>query len=375
MKALIDMRCWRCAVAAVALVLLTTAGMQALAADDTLATRFNLPVAESPVRDHPRWRSPQRIIIPSVGEDILSNLQAAAPGVELIAVGSREEALARVADADGLIGFCDEALLRAGTRLRWVQLLTAGVEQCVDLDAIQAGDVLLTNMQGVTGAVIAEHVLAMMLSLNRGLHQFMVAQQRGHWARGDAVVEQMTVLQGKTLLVVGLGGIGTEVAERAHALGMRVVATRGSRREGPDFVSYVGLSDEVLDLAREADVVVNATPLTDATRGLFDAAFFEAMPSHALFINVGRGGSVVTDDLVVALGEGHIAGAGLDVHDPTPLPSDHPLWRLPNVVITPHVAARTDIGREERWLVTMENLRRYVQGERMLAVVDPERQY
>ncbi len=363
------------AASVMALLLSMNAGTPASAADDDLAARFGLPVAQTPVRDHSRWRPPQRIVMPAVGEGVLAGLQKAAPGVELIAVNSREEALASVADADGLIGFCDEELLARGSELRWVQLLTAGVEQCVALEPVQTEQVLLTNMQGVTGPIIAEHVLAMMLSLNRGLHRFMVAQRQGHWARSDAVVQEMTVLHGKTLLVVGLGGIGTEVARRAHALGMRVVATRGSRREGPEFVSYVGLADEVLALAREADVVVNATPLTDATRGLFDAAFFEAMPEHALFINVGRGGSVVTDELVVALREGKIGGAGLDVHDPTPLPQDHPLWQLPNVVITPHVASRSDIGREAGWLVLTENLRRYVAGEPLLALVDPQRQY
>lgn len=363
------------AVLVLALVLSTTAVTLAATADGEVTEQFGLSVAPVPVRDHPRWRPPQRIVVPTVSEDILEALRRAAPGVELITVSSAEEALARVADADGLIGFCDEALLARGSELRWVQLLTAGVEQCVDLDAVQTQRLLLTNTQGVTGPIIAEHVLAMMLSLNRGLGRFMIAQQQGHWARSDAVVEEMTVLHGKTLLVVGLGGIGTEVAQRAHALGMRVIATRGSRREGPAFVSYVGLADEVFELAREADVVVNATPLTDATRGLFDAAFFRAMPAHAFFINVGRGGSVVTDELVAALREGHIAGAGLDVHDPTPLPPEHPLWRFPNVVITPHVASRSDIGREARWLVVAENLRRYVAGEALLAVVDPQRQY
>jgi phosphoglycerate dehydrogenase-like enzyme len=177
------------------------------------------------------------------------------------------------------------------------------------------------------------------------------------------------------MLVVGLGGIGTEVARRASALGMTVTATRASSRKGPDFVSYVGLSDELLELAAKADVVVNSLPLTPQTTGLFDAGFFAAMKPTAYFINVGRGKSVVTDDLLLALKEGHIAGAGLDVTEPEPLPSDHPLWMQPNVIITPHISAGSDLRIERLWIVMRENLRRYVAGEPMLSVVDVDRGY
>jgi len=174
---------------------------------------------------------------------------------------------------------------------------------------------------------------------------------------------------------VGLGGIGTEVARRAHALGMRVVATRRSSRSGPDFVDYVGLSDELGDLVAEADVVVTALPLTPETTRMFDAEFFAAMKPTAYFINVGRGKSVVTDDLMAALESGELAGAGLDVTDPEPLPTDHPLWRLPNVIITPHVAASSVQAVERLQAVVRENLRRYVAGEPMLSVVDVGRGY
>src|SRR5690606_35999863 len=137
-------------------------------------------------------------------------------------------------------------------------------------------------------------------------------------------------------------GIGTEVAKRAHGLGMRVLATRNSRREGPDYVEYVGLADEYRTLAERADVVVNATPLTPETRGMFDARFFAAMRDDALFINVGRGESVVTADLTAALQAGTIGGAGLDVTDPEPLPPGHPLWSMQSVIITPHIATSSD---------------------------------
>jgi phosphoglycerate dehydrogenase-like enzyme len=185
----------------------------------------------------------------------------------------------------------------------------------------------------------------------------------------------MQVIAGKTALVVGLGGIGTEFARRAHALGMKVTATRNSGRGGPEFVSYVGRPDELLTLAKDADVIFNAVPLTPATTDLFDARFFAVLKPTAYVLNVGRGKSIVTSALIEALASGKLAGAGLDVTEPEPLPPDHPLWKAPNVIITPHVSARSDVPSEKAWAVVYENIRRYAAGERLLSVVDPARGY
>jgi phosphoglycerate dehydrogenase-like enzyme len=182
-------------------------------------------------------------------------------------------------------------------------------------------------------------------------------------------------LDGKTVLIVALGGIGTEVARRAHALGMHVTATRASGRSGPDFVSYVGLPDELPKLAADADFIVNCAPLTPQTTGIFNREFFERLKPGAYFISVGRGKSTVTADLIAALSSGRLAGAGLDVVDPEPLPADSPLWHLPNVIITPHVSADTPVSAEQRKFVLVENLRRYSAGEPMISVVDVERGY
>jgi phosphoglycerate dehydrogenase-like enzyme len=233
--------------------------------------------------------------------------------------------------------------------------------------------VLLTNTKQLMGPPIAEHVIALTLAFARGLHRYGAAQQRAEW--NDALYDGMWELEGKTMLVVGLGGIGTEVASRAHALGMRVTATRGSSREGPAFVDYVGLADELDKLAAEADVVVNCTPLTPATTGIFDRDFFRGMKKSAYFINIGRGRSVVTADMIAALEAGELAGAGLDVVDPEPLPPDSPLWKMDNVIITPHVAAGSELLTGRIWILVRENLRRYVAGERLLNVVDLAKGY
>jgi phosphoglycerate dehydrogenase-like enzyme len=336
--------------------------------------RLGLRESEKPVREAPGWKRPSRIVVRGDAERARW-LQPAAPGVELVPASSTEEAIAVAAGADGVVGFCAPELLEAGTGIRWLQLPYAGAEYCLAIPAIRERGILVTNAQRIYGPEIAEHVMAMILSFTRGLYRYIPQQARSTWERGLVAEENLWELEGKTLLVVGLGGIGTEVARLGHGIGMNVIATRNSSRRGPDFVSYVGLADELPQLVVRADVVVNAAPLTPATNDLFDAEFFAAMKTTAYFINVGRGGSVVTDDLVSALQSGDLAGAGLDVTDPEPLPDGHPLWKLPNVIITPHVAAGSDLRSERLWIVMRENLRRYVAGEPMLSVVDTTKGY
>jgi phosphoglycerate dehydrogenase-like enzyme len=328
------------------------------------------------VRDLPGWRKPAKVVAWLDSPERLAALQAVAPGVEIVAVASVEEATREVVGAQALLGFCDQEILAQGAELHWVQVYWSGVEDCVVNPGMLQGNKVLTNGQAIASPALAEHAIALMMALVRGLDAYHANQLAGAW-QPDIGLERSDFmeLEGRTVLVVGLGGIGTQTAKRAHGLGMRVIATRGSRREGPDYVDYVGLADETLELARQADVVINTTPLTDATRGLFDAAFFKAMKPNAYFISVGRGASTVTDDLVAALKAGEIAGAGLDVTDPEPLPQGHPLWTTPRVLISPHTAGSSDRSRERLHLLVRENLRRYVAGEPLLSVVDIERGY
>jgi len=336
-----------------------------------------LGLLESPtaLRDQPGWRKPRVIIVRDPAPRDIEWLRAVAPDVEFIAARDNAAAAAAAARADAVVGFCSTELLAKGTQIRWIQLMSAGVERCVAIPAVAERGILLTNMQRVAGPVMAEHVMAMTLALARGLPTYLRQQDRGLWDSQTVGDAGTVALQGKTMLIAGLGGIGTEVARRAHGFDMRIVATRASNRAAPDFVSHVGPPSELLNLVRDADVIVNTLPLTSETTGLFDARMFAAMKSRALFINVGRGGTVVTGELVKALTEKRLGGAGLDVTDPEPLPPDHPLWRAPNVIITPHVSSDSDIGSERHWQIARENLRRYVAGDRMLSVVDVKRGY
>jgi len=350
----------------------STAGAPAVA---PLIERLGLEESAAPVRERAGWQRPKKVMVLNLAPQLLPALQAAAPGVELLPVSNAAEAVALAKEADAVLGLCTPELLAAGPNIRWIQSYSAGVERCVAIPALRERDILLTNMQRVAGPVMAEHVMALMLAYARGLHFYIPERMAGRWTRELPPPGRMLSLEGKTVLVVGLGGIGVEVAKRAHALGMRVVATRASGREGPPFVSYVGLPDELLKLAAEADFVVNTAPLTPATTGMFDAKFFAAVKPGAFFVNVGRGGSVVQKELVAALESGRLGGAGLDVTDPEPLPADSPLWKMQNVILTPHVSAQSDLGDEVRFAIGVENLRRYVAGEKMLSVVDVAKGY
>jgi phosphoglycerate dehydrogenase-like enzyme len=338
-----------------------------------LIKSLQIRVADQPVRLRPGWRPPRVILISSEVAGHSAELRRAAPGVRFVDVGANTSGR-DVTEADAAVGICTPEILERAKHLQWIQSLWAGVERCIGEKVVRDRQLLVTNMQRVAGPSMAEHVMALMLVLSRQLNYFHDAQQHARWA-DTPDMPPLADLSGKTLLVVGLGGIGTEVAQRAHAFGMRVIATRASGRSGPDYVSYVGLPDELLQLAIGADFIVNCAPLTSQTTGIFNQQFFATMKSTAYFLSVGRGQSTVTADLIEALTTHRIAGAGLDVTDPEPLPVSSSLWLLPNVVITPHISAVTPLSEEIRWTLLADNVRRYVAGEPMLSVVDLSRGY
>jgi phosphoglycerate dehydrogenase-like enzyme len=340
-----------------------------------LVAELDLRESTIAARDRPGWTAPRKVVLMDADPARVAWMQEAAPGVTLVGTADRAAAVREAADADAVIGECVPEVIEAGARIRWVQRMYAGVERCVAIPAFEERGILLTNMQKVAGSVMAEHVLAFMFGLARGFAAYVPAQANGEWADEAVPESRLWEVKGRTLLVAGLGGIGTEVAKRAHALGMTVIATRNSGTDGPDYVAEVGLPDKLLPFAARADVIVSTLPLTPETRGLMNKAFFDAAKRGALFINVGRGGTVVTADLVAALKDGRLGGAGLDVTDPEPLPADHPLWHAPNVIITPHVAAALEGNEGPRWILARENLRRYVAGDKLLSEVDIRKGY
>lgn len=343
--------------------------LQASDADAEIAD-LQLVAGSAPVRERRDWAAPRVVVVMNATPRRIAWLQSAAPGVELRGAITEDQALALLADADAHLGWCTPRMLDAAPRLRWLQSAIAGVDHFAALPALASRGILVTNLRGVSAPVVAEHAIAMLLCLVRGLHSHARAQRDADAERGG-----LASLRGMPLLVTGLGGVGGRVARTAHALGMRVAGIRNAAGAPPEGVERASQLDALAAEAARARAVVNTLPLTAATRGIFDARFFAALPAGAFFVNVGRGQSVVTDALVAALRSGHLAGAALDVTDPEPLPRRHPLRALPNVLLTPHTAGTADSTQRLEWLVMRENLRRYAAGDPMLCVVDLARGY
>jgi phosphoglycerate dehydrogenase-like enzyme len=307
----------------------------------------------------------------SISPAARAELAKIAPNVRIVTGLDRESALARAEEAHGIDArFASPEFLAKASNLAWVQVMSAGIDRYLGIEPLMNNDAItLTNFRGAHGPSIADHAMAMLLSLTRNLQYNAKNQEDGRWGRGGADTPSVA-LEGKTMLVVGIGGIGTEIAQRAHGFGMRVIGTRRSDRPSPDFIERVGLPQDLLSMLPEADVVALAVPLTPETLLLMNAEAFAAMKPGSYLINIARGKIVDTDAMVAALKRGKLAGACLDVTEPEPLPSGHPLWDMPNVVITPHIAGRSGVTEERSAALLLENLRRFGAGEPLLNVVD-----
>lgn len=308
------------------------------------------------------------VVFPAMDDAWVRRVAEAAPTLTIVQCGSEAQATAALADAEAFYGKITPALLTAATRLRWIQAPVAGLERYM-FPELAAHPAVLTNMRGVYGDMVPEHAFALVLALARGMHRYAWMQRERMWLK-----QEIVILAGKTMGVVGLGSIGAGVADRAVAFGMRVVAVdpKAERHAG---VERVLRPDRLHELLAESDVVVIAAPHTPETEKMFRRRELQAMKRSAFLVNVGRGVIVDLADLTDALAAGEIAGAGLDVFEVEPLPTDHALWGMDNVVITPHAATETP-ELADRWLgVLADNAARFTRGEPLHNVVDKPRWY
>ncbi|MDA1257994.1 MAG: D-2-hydroxyacid dehydrogenase [Chloroflexi bacterium] len=286
-------------------------------------------------------------------------------GIDHFQVYTRDELAARMPEMDVLVvsGLWHDALLDNAPNLRWVQSVGTGFDQ-FPLDRLRERGIHLTRAFGVMREAVAEQAIACMLSLARHLH-FMRDYQRHHAWRSyiSDIGNREAELAGKTCGIVGLGLIGSRVAELAKAFNMRVIATKGdpSTYDGP--ADQVTGADGLDDLLRESDYVVLTCPLTDQTRGLINERTLGLMKRSAFLVNVARGGCVVDEDLVPALRSCEIAGAALDHFHEEPLGPDSPYWELDNVIVTPHNASETRMYEENLMDILVENLGRLGRGQ------------
>jgi phosphoglycerate dehydrogenase-like enzyme len=279
-----------------------------------------------------------------------------------------------IADAEVVLGLIDAATLRQAKNLQWVQTFAAGVEN-LPKELIEHR-LVLTNMQRVYAPVIAESAIGLLLSLTRGLAQVSIpayGQRKWTQVRSDVALDD---LYGKTIGIVGMGGIGSETARRLHyGFNMRVLGTDAKPLPRPEYVAELHDPAWLMEMVPQVDVLMSAAPLTKETRLMFNDAVFSKMKPSAYFINVSRGGLVDQEALVKALKEKRIRGAGLDVASPEPLPSEHPLWGLPNVVITPHNSTQAPSRQLRAMALVTENVRRYANGLPLMNVVDKAKGY
>jgi len=263
--------------------------------------------------------------------------------------------------------------IASASNLKWVQTLGAGVEWLLTPEVRRREELIVTNTSGIHAQPIAEHVLGFVLMFAHQLHR-AVRQQVGHVWNSNALRNDVTSVAGATLGVVGLGAIGRRIAQMASALGMRVIAIKRSPSSAPGVDRVFG-PGQLAPFLKEAEYVVNTLPLTPQTRGMFGASEFAAMRSDAIFINIGRGGTVQTEALVDALKSDRIAGAALDVTDPEPLPPEHPLWSLENVILTPHYSGAHPGYVQRASAIFLENLVSYLSGKPLTNVVDKQAGY
>jgi len=318
--------------------------------------------------------SAQSVLLPESMKDDAAAVARENPSLKLEFYSNSRDAREKIATAEGYVGSPDEGLLEAGSKLRWVHVHGAGVERYSSLAKIKDGSITLTNFKIQQGPEIADHAFALLLSLTRNMASFHRAQEQGAWGQNDARLP-MIELRGRTLMVIGYGGIGTQVAERAKAFGMKVIAIDPKDLPMSQTLDKSGKPDELDELLPEADVVVSCVPHTPQTEKMLSTAQFAAMKKGAYVINVSRGKIIDTDALVKALQEKKLGGAGLDVTDPEPLPRDHPLWKMPNVVITPHLAWASDQRPERQDDLILTNLNRFARGLTLKNRVDPAKGY
>jgi phosphoglycerate dehydrogenase-like enzyme len=291
------------------------------------------------------------------------------PGMKLIFAEDADAAAAAIVTADAAFGTLPPDLLAKAQRLRWLQAPQAAPPAGYYYPELVAHPLTVTNFREIYNDHISAHILAFVLAFARGLHVYIPQQLRREWKKPPED-RGVVPLPGSTALIVGLGGIGAETARLLAAFGVRVLAVDARRSDKPEHVAELQRPEALDSLLPQADFVILTVPHTPATEGFFNRAKFRLMKPTAFFINIGRGMTTKLDDLVAALQAGEIAGAALDVYEQEPLPAEHPLWGMPNVLMTPHMAGYGPHLNERRFQIIQDNCRAFAEGRDLRNVVD-----
>jgi D-2-hydroxyacid dehydrogenase (NADP+) len=311
--------------------------------------------------------------IPAEGVDVL---RRRFPQIEFVYATTPEQRADALRDCDVAYTWIlksDE--FAAASQLKWVHTSAVAVETLC-LEELFARGVIVSNTRGVQAVPIAEHVMAVVLAPSKQLPFALDHQRQATWAQNQFVGDRLPqLLRGKSLGVIGVGTIGSEIAARARAFDMRVVALRRRVSGAVSGIDRIYGNDQLADFLSQSNVLVIAAPLTAETRGLIGAAQFAQLPRGAIVVNVGRAKIIDTDALIAALHSGHLGGASLDVFPQEPLPPEHPLWTTPNVILTPHTSGFRAGHWDEVIELFAENLQRFLVGESLRFEVRPELGY
>jgi phosphoglycerate dehydrogenase-like enzyme len=302
--------------------------------------------------------------------DWAKRLADSVPEVRVVVAEDADTAAREIVDAEAAFGWLGKDLLAKATNLRWLQAPMAAPPAGYYYPELVAHRAVATNFREIYNDTIGAHILAFVLAFARGLHMFIPQQLRREWKKSPLETGDVVHLPEATALVVGAGGIGAEAARLLAAFGVTVLATDARRTTAPDGVAELHPPEALDELLPRADFAILTVPHTPATEGFFNRAKFQRMKPSAFFINIGRGMTTKLDDLVAALQAGEIAGAALDVFEQEPLPAEHPLWTMPNVLLTPHMAGHGPYLDDRRFEIMADNCRAFAEGRPLRNQVD-----
>ena len=323
----------------------------------------------------PVFSQPKKILVAYNNPDLIEKLRATGPEVKVVPV-NEESVMTEIADADAFVGEITSAQVRAAKNLKWVAIMSAGVERVLfpkdGSDDLRQSTIILTNNKVVQGPEIADHALAMLLMLSRNLYVLYKNDQQQVW---NPMSFHGIELRGKTAVVVGVGGVGSQIALRANAFGMKIIGVDPEDKPFLPFVDRLVKPDQLDEVLPLADALFLSVPDTPKSHKMIGERQFQLLKRDSYFIAVSRGGIYEMPALVKALDEKRLAGAGVDVTDPEPLPKGHALWQFPNAIVTPHIAGRSDQDASRMVGTIVENARRFVAGKPMINVVDKQKGY
>jgi phosphoglycerate dehydrogenase-like enzyme len=304
-------------------------------------------------------------------DDAEENILEIEPGADVNTLYYKDVKEKDIKKAEIIFGWPRYRHLKIAENLKWLQLPSAGVDNYADKELYLNDDFLLTNASGVYGKPIAEHVIAMILSYNRNLTHYTLKKQENKWEKQYEVLDFFD----STVGIIGLGDIGSEVAKRASALGARIIGFKRHKSEKPDYIDQQFSSTGLEPLIKESDYIILALPATKETEGIIDENKLKMMKNSAFLVNIGRGELIEQKPLIRALKENWIAGAGLDVTNPEPLPENSELWDLENVILTQHSSGFSPTNDKRRFDIFYKNLSKYIQNKTLINLVDFELGY